>query len=385
MRRLVAVIWPLLLGIGFIMTGNGLQQSLLGLRAEAEGFSRTLTGSVMTAYYVGMLAGTLLVPRIVGRVGHIRVFAALTALAATAILAAPIFVNGPAWAVMRGVTGFCYAGMYIVAESWLNDRVGNELRGRLWSIYMFMQFGGLIIGQALLNLAPPTGFELFSLAAALLSLAVVPILVSARPAPLFEASAHMHLLQVYRLSPLAIAGGIAIGAAHGAFWQMGAVYGSAAGLTVAEISLFISSAVCGALLFQWPVGRLSDRVDRRRVILGVCAGSALAALAVLASGHLSTPLLFVAVALFGGLSLPMYSLLGALLNDRLRAEQMVAASSALVLAYGIGAVSGPPVAGALMDHLGADGLFVYLAVMHAGLALFALHRMLRRPAPPAPA
>jgi len=381
MRRLVAAIWPLLLGVGFIMTGNGLQQSLLGLRAEAEEFSRTQTGWVMTAYYVGLLAGTVLVPRIVGRVGHIRVFAALTALGATAILAPPIFVNGPAWAAMRCITGFCFAGMYIVAESWLNDCTTNETRGRLWSVYMSMQFGGLIVGQVLLNLAPPTGFELFSLSAALLALAVVPVLVSVSPAPRFEAPLHMNLLQVYRLSPLAIAGGIGIGAAHGGFWQMAAVYSSAAGLSVAETSLFVICSIAGAILLQWPAGRLSDRIDRRSVILAVCIGAAVAAMISIFAAEISTLLLFAVVAVFGGLSLPVYSLLGALLNDRMSAKQMVAASSALVLAYGIGAVVGPLAVGVMMDRIGPHGFFIYLAVMHAALGLFTIYRMTRRPAP----
>lgn len=381
MRRLVAAIWPLLLGVGFIMTGNGLQQSLLGLRAEAEEFSRTQTGWVMTAYYVGLLAGTVLVPRIVGRVGHIRVFAALTALGATAILAPPIFVNGPAWAAMRCITGFCFAGMYIVAESWLNDCTTNETRGRLWSVYMSMQFGGLIVGQVLLNLAPPTGFELFSLSAALLALAVVPVLVSVNPAPRFEAPLHMNLLQVYRLSPLAIAGGIGIGAAHGGFWQMAAVYSSAAGLSVAETSLFVICSIAGAILLQWPAGRLSDRIDRRSVILAVCIGAAVAAMISIFAAEISTLLLFAVVAVFGGLSLPVYSLLGALLNDRMSAKQMVAASSALVLAYGIGAVVGPLAVGVMMDRIGPHGFFIYLAVMHAALGLFTIYRMTRRPAP----
>lgn len=384
MRRLVVAIWPLLLGVGFIMTGNGLQQSLLGLRAEAEAFSRTQTGWVMTAYYVGLLAGTFLVPKVVGRVGHIRVFAALTALGATAILVPPIFVSGPAWAVVRCVTGFCFAGSYIVAESWLNDCTTNETRGRLWSIYMSMQFGGLIIGQLLLNLALPTGFELFSLSAALLALAVVPILVSVNPAPRFGAPLHMNLLQVYRLSPLAIAGGIGLGAAHGGFWQMAAVYSSAAGLSVAQTSIFIICAIAGAMLLQWPAGRLSDRIDRRRVILGVCVGSAVASAIAIFAGGASTLLLFAVVTVFGGLSLPVYSLLGALLNDRMSAEQMVAASSALVLAYGIGAVVGPLAVGVMMDRIGAHGFFIYLALMHAALGLFTIYRMTRRPAPVGP-
>jgi MFS family permease len=382
MRTAVAATWALLLGIAFIMMGNGLQGSLLGIRAAAERFPTAVTGLVMSGYYIGFLAGSTLAPRAVGRVGHARVFGALASLASVAALIHAVFVDPVTWTGMRIVTGFCYAGLYIVAESWLNDRSTNETRGQLLSIYMVIQYIGLICGQFLLNLAPPSGFELFTLISILISLSVLPVLLTTGPAPSFAAPVSVGLRQLYRVSPLGVLGCLGVGLAQSAFFGMGAVYGAEIGLSVPEISLFMSAMILGGIALQWPVGRFSDRFDRRRVITTVTVLAAAAALGAVPVSAVSKTGLFALVCLFGGLSLPMYSLCVAHTNDFLRPDQMVAASSGLVLVFGIGAIFGPITVAWVMSGLGAAGFFLYLAAMHTAIGLFAVYRMFRRPAPP---
>ena len=223
MLALLRSTFPLLLGVLLLMAGNGLQASLLGLRGSLEGFSSTEMGGLMSGYFIGFLASSLLTPRIVRSVGHIRVFAAFAALAATAVIAASLFVIPVVWLASRIVTGFCYSGLYVVAESWINDRSTNETRGRLFSIYMLTQYAGLIGGQALLNLYPPAGFELFSLVAVLISLAVVPVLLTASQAPPVVTPRHVGLRQLYRISPLGTVGTLGIGMAQSAFFSVASV------------------------------------------------------------------------------------------------------------------------------------------------------------------
>lgn len=382
MLAVVSTTWALLLGIAFIMIGNGLQGSLLGIRASLEHFPTAVTGVVMSGYYIGFLAGSTLTPRAVGRVGHIRVFGALASLASVAILLQAVFVDPVTWTAMRVVTGFSYAGLYVIAESWLNDRSTNETRGQLLSVYMVVQFVGLTCGQLLLNAAPPSGFELFTLVSVLVSLAVIPVLLTTRPAPSFATPVTVGLRQLYRVSPLGVLGCLGVGLAHSAFFGMGAVYGAEVGLSVRQISLFMSAMILGGVALQWPVGRLSDRFDRRRVITAVTVLAAVTALVAVPVSALSNTGLFALVCLFGGLSLPMYSLCLAHTNDFLRPDQMVAASSGLVLIFGIGAIFGPFTVAWMMAGLGPAGFFLYLAIIHAAIGLFAVYRMFQRAARP---
>lgn len=382
MFAVITATWALLLGMAFIMTGNGLLVTLLGVRATGEHFPTAVTGVIQTCYYVGFLAGSLITPKAVQRVGHIRVFAALAALVTAASLLHALFVNPPVWSLMRIVTGFAYAGLYVVAESWLNDRSANDTRGQLLSIYMVIQFGGLMLGQLLLNAADPGGFELFSLAAILLTLAIPTMLLSASSAPGFEAPAKLGLVALFRISPLGVLGCFGVGVAHSAFFGMGAVYARDSGLSVFEVSVFMAIAILGGVAAQWPVGKASDQVDRRIVIVAatLVAAAAAAAAALLPTGH---PWVLQALAcLFGAASLPLYSLVIAHTNDFLKPEEMVAASSSLLLVFGVGAVAGPALCGAVMTVMGNAGFFVYLAAAQATIGIIALYRMTRRAAPP---
>lgn len=376
-------VWPLLFGTGVLMLGNGLQGSLLGVRAGQEGFGPGLTGLVMAGFFAGFLIGSIWTPRAVRRVGHIRVFAALAAIASIAILLHDLLVHPAVWALMRVVTGLCYAGVFVIAESWLNDRTDNRNRGQLLSLYMAVGFLGMGGGQALLNVDDPRTATLFILASILISGAVVPILLSATRAPETADPHPVGLGRLYRVSPLGTVGTFAAGLTNGTVFGMGAVYAREAGFSVGEVSAFMGALITGAALLQWPVGRLSDLIDRRRVITAVTfAAAGLAILALMMQGETRLWLL-VAVALFGGLGLTIHSLCVAYTNDYLHPAEMVAASSSLVLVLGAGSVIGPIIAGWTLRLVGPDGFFWWLAAVHAGLGLFALYRMTRRDPLPA--
>ncbi|MDX1541975.1 MAG: MFS transporter, partial [Geminicoccaceae bacterium] len=337
----LATSWALLLGMALLMLGNGLQGTLLGVRANLEGFSTTITGILMSGYFAGFLIGSVLAPRLVQRVGHARTFAALASLASTAILAHSVFVEPITWVLMRLVSGFCYAGLYVVAESWLNEQATNETRGQLLSIYMVVSLGGMGLGQILLNAADPAGSELFILVSVLVSLALLPMLLSVIPGPPIEVGGRRAgIRELLRASPTGVIGMFMTLTAQGAFTGMGAVYAGRAGLDVREISFFMGVMVLGGVLLQWPIGRLSDRFDRRRVmtcvtlLAGLLAGSATLV-------EPSSPLMLVLVGLYGGMAMPMYSLCIAYTNDYLNHDQMVEASGTLVLVAGLGASLGP--------------------------------------------
>ncbi|WP_417520009.1 MFS transporter [Minwuia sp.] len=380
----------LFFGIALMMAGNGLQGSLLGLRASIEGFETGVLGIVMSGYFVGFLAGSLYAPRVVSKVGHIRVFAALASLASISILVHSVFIDPWVWGGMRIVTGFCYAGLYIVCESWLNDMSDNANRGKLLSIYMVVQMGALSGGQYLLGVSDPSGANLFMLIAVLVSLAVLPLCLSASRTPDFSAPEAMSFRELFRLSPLGSAGMVLAGITNGALFGFGAVYAQRAGFTVTEISTFMAAMFLGGMLLQWPIGRMSDKMDRRLVILFVTIAAAIVAtgaalipepapLTMQPGGEerVIWPIL-AAAALFGGLSIPHYSLFTAHVNDRVPIRKMVAASSALIFLNGAGAIVGPNLAALIMGFAGPSGFFITLAGVHAVIGLMTGMRMLRR-------
>lgn len=378
MRTAIARSWALLFGITLLMLGNGLQGSLLSLRATIEGFPTTVTGLLMSGYYMGFLVGSTATPRILQRVGHIRVFAALASVLSTAVLLHAVFVTPMSWAAMRLISGFCIAGLYVVSESWLNDCATAETRGQILSVYMVLLMGGMAAGQLLLNLADPRGFELFILISVLVSLALVPILLTVAPAPRFDAPAKLGLAELYRISPLGVFGCLATGLSNGAVAGMGAVYASALGLSVGGVSAFMGSVFLGAVVLQWPIGRLSDRFDRRRVITLTTLLAAAAAFALAVLPGLPAGAMLALAGLFGGLSFPLYALCVAHANDYLEPEQMVAASAGLVLAGGLGALAGPAAVSAVMSAIGPAGFFWCLAAVHLGIGVFAIWRMIQR-------
>jgi len=369
--------WPLLLGMGLIMLGNGLQGSLLGVRAALEGFGTSITGVIMSGYYIGLIFGCWLAPKMLARVGHIRIFGALASLASASILFQAVFVNPWVWLAMRLVTGFSYAGIYIVAESWLNDASENDSRGQLLSVYMLVSLGGSAGGQFLLNIALPTGFELFVLVSVLVSLALIPILTSVTKAPSFDVYESVGILQLYRVSPIGIVGMFITGMTVGGIFGMGAVYSTEIGMSVQDVSIFMGTIILGGFLFQYPLGWISDRIGRRSIII-FCSvmGGAVSFFAMIYSEQ--GILLFGITAAIGGLSMPIYSLCSAQTNDYLTPQQMVAASGTLVLVNSIGAAIGAPAVAVSMEFFGPRAFYGSLGTMMSLIALYALWRSTQR-------
>lgn len=377
MRHLIFNSWALFLGMGLIMLGNGLQATLLGVRASMEGFGTTITGIVMSGYFIGLIAGCHSVPKIVGRVGHVRTFGALASLASTSILVQAVFINPLVWWVMRLVTGFAYAGIYIVAESWLNEAAENGTRGKLLSFYMLVSLGGMAGGQMLLNVFHPSGFELFLLVSLLISFAVIPILLSTARAPQFDVMENIGIINLYRVSPLGVFGMFITGMSIGTFFGMGPVYGTDVGLSVKDVSFFMGTLILGGFLFQYPLGWLSDHYGPIKVIILSCIGGA--AVSFVAMIFEAEGLAFYTmIATVGGLAMPLYSLCCVHTNDYLTPTQMVAASGTLVLLSATGAAIGSPFTALAMDILGPQAFYGSLGVMLSSVAVFALWRSTQR-------
>ena len=366
--------WALLIGIGFMMLGNGLQGTLLGLRATLEGFPTFVTGIMMSGYYVGIFAGSLVAPRLVQRVGHIRVFAALASLASISILVHGLYVDAISWTAMRLITGFSYAGLFVVAESWLNDRASNETRGQVLSVYMLITTLGLGGGQFLLMLSDPLEVELFVLVSIIVSFGLIPILLTARPAPGFGSAGSMSLKELYRASPLAVISNALTGVAHGTIFGLGAVYAAQELQGVEQVSVFMACFLLGSLVFQWPVGWLADHINRRVIMAGLCALAILACVLALLVEKGSVTY-FATVVLLGGAAMPMYSLNIAYANDRLNPEQIVAASGSMVMIAGVGLATGPIVVSFLMGQFGAWYFFVGIATAFLMILGFTTYRM----------
>ena len=375
--------WPLLLGMGVLMLGAGLQGTLLGLRATLEGFPALLTGAIMSCYYVGYVLGTLIALPLVRQIGHIRVFAALAAVASMAILVQGSFVNPLVWAAMRLVSGLCFAGIYVVAESWLNDRASRANRGRLLAVYMLVLYLGLGAAQLLLIVSDPLTPGPFMLVSVLISLAMVPIMVSAQQLPERSVPRKVGLADLYRNSPLGVVGVTVSGLISATIFSMGPVFARLNGLATTRVAAFMAVSILAAAVSQYPVGRLSDRMDRRTVIAAVCTLATLVAGAIVAFPAMPHAAFLTLAALFSGLVLTLYSLSISHVNDKLEPAQMVAASSALLLLNGTAASIGPVLTGGLMAHFGPRAYFATLATLTGVLAVYDLWRKSRRkPVPP---
>lgn len=380
MLKVVTQSWPLLLGVMLLMVGNGVQGSLLGIRGASEGFSTFQLSIVMSAYFVGFLGGAQIAPEMIRRVGHVRVFSAMGSLISAVLILYPLLVDWTAWAIMRALIGFCFSGVYITAESWLNNTASNETRGQALSAYMIVQMLGIIASQGLLAAGDPSGFALFIIPSILVSLAFLPILLATVPAPTFDQTKAMSFGTLFRISPLGCAGMLLTGGVFAAMFGMASVYGALAGMSVGQIAGFVAMMYVGGLVLQYPVGWMSDRVDRRAIILWMSfAGAGV----MLIAGLLPLPFwLELAVAgLLGGIINPLYSLLIAHTNDYLSKEEMPAASAGLIFLNGFGAMFGPLLAGWFMEHIGAKGYFLVIGAFFAALGGYAAWRKTQRSAP----
>ena len=374
MWKELAASWAILLGIGCMMIANGLQGTLLGARAMMEGFSAFTTGIMMSGYFVGIFIGSFLAPYLVRRVGHIRVFSAMASLASISILFHGVYINAGIWFFMRILTGICFAGFYVVAESWLNDRASNATRGKVLSIYMVIMTGSMGAGQFLLNVAKPDQIDLFILISVIISFGLIPILLTAKPAPSFQSSGKMSVIELYRASPLAVIGNCLTGMAHGTIFGLGAIYASEVLVDVKLISWFMASFLFGSLLSQWPIGYISDRIGRRAVMAGL---SIVAIVCSVAAIYLVNQGLWFYLVLFvlGGAAMPMYSLCIAYANDRLEPHQIVAASGSMIMVSGVGLMTGPIIIAFFMDLFDVDFYFWGIASVFALILVFTLIRI----------
>lgn len=376
-------VWALLLGVTILALGNGLHGSLVGIRAAAENFDTTTTGFIMSAYSLGLILSAYLTPRLVTYVGHIRVFAAFASIVSTAVLLIPLWVDPLFWFAMRFVAGVCTSGLYIVAESWLNEAATNKTRGKLLSVYMTLTFAAMGCGQFLLNITDESGFARFIAVSALVSLALVPISLLRSEPPNIESARGVSVVDIYRASPLAAVAVFTNGLGQSAFFSMGAVFGITLGLSLPYISLMMALPPVGVILSQYPIGVLSDRYDRRSVLTVLSFLAAALAAAAVPAAQLSPFLLIGIVTAFGLVALPIYSLVVAYANDHLSKDQMLGASSKLILLYGIGAILGPLLAGEFMRQIGSGGFMAYMVLIYGGTGAFALFRTMKRPAVPA--
>jgi len=383
MFLIIRGVWPLFFALALIMVGNGLQGSLLGLRAGLEGFSTPEIGVVMSAYYGGFLLSAFVMPRLIYDVGHIRVFAGFASVASSAVLLHALFPNPPTWLFLRFLTGVALAGLYVVAESWLNSTATNENRGRLLAAYMSTTFACLAGGQYLLGFVDPASFVPFMLIAILISLALVPISLTRSPTPQVEQVEPVGLRELYAISPLGFAACLLVGVSQGALLGMGAVYGTGIGLSTPQIALLMSLPYLAVVFTQYPVGFISDRVDRRWVIVWLNAIVALCGLLAIFPGPENLAFLLVLFTAYGGLAAPVYALAIAHTNDNLPSGKLLGASARLVFVFGMGSVFGPALAGAAMSLFGPPAFFVLGASAHLAVAVFALHRMTRRAPVPA--
>ncbi len=381
MIRAVLPLTALLAGVALLLAGSGLLGTLLAVRGGLEGYGGQTLGWVMSGYFAGFLAGTFLAPPLIRRIGHVRAFAFCTGLAAIAVLLHPVWVDPAAWFGLRVVTGVALVTLYTVIESWLNAQPDPAIRGRVFAIYMAVNLGALALGQLLLGLGVDGGFMLFSLVAILVCASALPVTLTRLAQPTFPPNPRLGLRRLYAVAPAAtLAAGLS-GLAMGAFWGLGPVYAGEIGLDRAGISHFMVATILGGALLQWPLGRLSDRLDRRIGLALACAAAAAVALAALPGAGWGGGWIYALFFAFGGLAFSIYPMSVAHMLDTLPREDLLSGCSSLLLVHGIGAMLGPMIAGELMSRHGPGALPAYFAAVLAALSLFLMARLAlnRRP------
>ncbi len=387
MNKVLKNSWALFLGMGLIMTAHGFQGSLLGVRAVNENFSLTSTGFMMSGYFVGYFIGARTIPNIISGVGHIRVFAAFASIASLTVLMHSVFINPLTWFILRVGTGFSMVCIYTIAESWLNDRSSNKNRGKVLSIYMIILYSSMGVGMFLLNFSKPENFEPFILISVIMSAALIPILLTKRKPPNFKKIKSMSLKELYECSPLGMVGAVFYGTTQSALFTLLAVYAASMNFTIFEISLVTFLLAISGAISQYPIGTLSDKFDRRLVIIYSTFGAALfALLSIFSSSTMHLPgglgskfWFYIFLTFFAFCSLPMFSLILAHTNDFITKDKFVAAGAGLQFAFGLGAISGPFLCSLFMDLVGSNGFFVFLIIFHSLIGFFGIYRMKVRP------
>ena len=384
MNKLLKISWALFLGMGFIMMAYGFQGSLLGVRAVQEEFSLTATGFMMSGYFVGYFVGASTIPKIISRVGHIRVFAAFASLASLVILIHSIIIHPFVWFILRFLTGVSMVCIYTVAESWLNDRSSNKNRGSVLSIYMVILYGTMGIGMFLLNFSSPTNFQPFILVSVITSAALIPILLTKKKPPTFKKIKAMTLAELYKASPFGMVSSLFYGTIQSALFTLLAVYATSMNFTILEVSILTFLLAISGAIAQFPIGKISDIYDRRKVIVFSTFGAALfSILAILVSRQMYLPdglatsktSFYIFFILFSFCSLPMFSLILAHTNDYISKDKFVSAGAGLQFSFGLGAMSGPFLCSLFMDLVGTNGFFVFLFFFHSVIGFYGIYRM----------
>jgi MFS family permease len=374
---------PLLIAAGILLGGNGLQATLIAIRGAAEGFEPSMIGWMGTAYFTGFLVGCLWITRIMQSVGHIRSFASLAAIAAAATLMLILWVDPLVWSVLRFITGFCFSGLFTVIESWLNQGATNKDRARVLALYRIVDISSVTGCQFLIPIVGAEGFTIFAIMTMMITLSLVPVSLGDRSNPAAPEDVKLDLRRAWEISPLAAIGCVAIGVTNGSFRTLGPVYAEQLGMSETNIVTFVSAGIVGSVLLQYPLGALSDRWDRRKVLLIVTFVSMIAslALAFLAGAHVVMN--FALVFIFGAFAMTMFSLCAAHANDYAEKNEYVLVTAALMLFYSIGAIFGPVMAAYMMQLLGPSALFVFTAIIYVILIAVTLYRMrVRAPVPP---
>mgnify|MGYP001363277621 FL=1 len=388
MNKVLKNSWALFLGMGAIMLAYGYQGSLLGVRAVKEEFSLTATGFMMSGYFVGYFIGAKTIPQIISRVGHIRVFAAFASVASLVILIHAVYVNPFIWFLLRVLTGISMVSIYTVAESWLNDRASNKNRGSVLSVYMVILYGAMGLGMFLLNFSDPLNFQPFILISIITSAALIPILLTKRKAPTFKKIESMSLQEVFISSPFGMVSSFFYGTIQSALFTLLAVYATTMNFSIFQISLVTFLLAISGAISQWPIGKLSDIFDRRRVIIIVTFAAAFFAFcAILSSRQMYLPgdlatskfWFYVFLILFSFCSLPMFSLILAHTNDFIPKEKFVAAGASLQFTFGMGAMGGPFLCSIFMGIVGPNGFFIFLLFFHLLIGIYGLYRSRVRP------
>ena len=380
MFKTLGTVVSLLLSYGLLLLANGLFSTLLGVRTQVEGFSATLVGFIVAAYFMGLLFGGLFAGRVVTRVGHIRSFAAFASLMSVSALLFPIFVTPIAWMILRMLGGFCMAGMIMVTESWLNEAASNKTRGQILSFYMTTNYFAAGCGQFLLTAGDPSQFQLFSLASIIFSLALLPVLLTRAKAPVPVHSKRMHVWTLYRIAPLGVFGVFCCGLINSSIHGLSPVYATNMGFSEAQLSTFMAAIIMSGLFLQLPIGHLSDRIGRGPLLVYIPVLVALAAISMVYA--LEYTFILIGAMVFGAFVFTLYSLAAATANDMVNAEQRVQVAGALLITYGAGAVTGPILAGQFMSLLGPQGLFFYFALVCLLLSAFAIMMRRRRAGSP---
>ena len=375
LSNVIRTTWPLFLGILFIGLGNGLQGTLSSWRADFEGFSVLTTGLIMSGYFIGQLASSILAPKQIKKTGQIRTYAAYASIASTAILIQILFIEPPVWFVARFLSGFCIAGIMIIVEGWLNSISSNENRGQIFSIHMIVVWSGLALGQGLFAVDDPSGVSLFLLASILLSVSLIPILLTEIKAPESDVQESLGLRALWKASPSGVATIGLSGLASAGFFGVGTIYAVKAGLSVSETALFMTLFIGFGAVSQWPLGWLSDKIDRRKVIL-LCCTSVICICIVLASFEFTSTILLILSALVGACTLPLYSLGVAQANDRLEPKQMISASGTIVLVFSVFAALGPFTMSYFLELFEMLGFILYMGIVHLIMAVTVLIMMM---------